>query len=64
MTIYIDVIFMENLILNFIILYATALISKTKVKFVKILVRRDNRSTLCNCILLYEITAKYFKLNI
>ena len=64
MTIYIDVIFLENMILNFIILYATGIISKSKVKIWRILVRRDNRSTLCNCILLYEITAKYFKLNI
>ena len=36
MTIYIDVLFLENFILNFIILYATGLISKTKVKFLKL----------------------------
>ena len=32
MTIYIDILFLENFILNFIILYATGLISKTKVQ--------------------------------
>ena len=36
MTIYIDVLFLENLILNSIILYATAIISKTKIKHLRI----------------------------
>ena len=38
MTIYIDVLFLENFILNFIILYAAGLISKTKIKFWKLLI--------------------------
>ena len=37
MTIYVDVIFLENLIINYIILYTTAIISKIKVKQLKIL---------------------------
>ncbi len=37
MTIYLDVVFFENLLLNFIILLATAIISKSKVKKVKLL---------------------------
>lgn len=36
MTVYIDILFLENFILNFIILYATGLISKHKIKFIKI----------------------------
>lgn len=32
MTIYIDIILMENLIMNFIILYATGLVLKRKIK--------------------------------
>lgn len=36
MTVYIDVLFLENFILNFIILYAVGLISKTKIKFWKL----------------------------
>lgn len=55
MTIYIDVIFMENLVLNFMILYATGLISKSKFKIWKIAVRRGNRSFLCHIILLCEL---------
>ena len=37
MTVYIDLIFFENVILNFIILLATALISKSKIKFWRLL---------------------------
>lgn len=36
MTIYIDILFLENFILNFIILYAVGIISKSKIKFWKI----------------------------
>lgn len=36
MTVYIDILFLENFILNFIILYATGLISKNKIKILKI----------------------------
>ena len=36
MTIYIDVLFLENFILNSIILYATAIISKTKIQHLRI----------------------------
>lgn len=37
MTIYVDVIFLENLIINYIILYTTAIIAKIKLKYLKIL---------------------------
>ena len=60
MTIYIDVIFLENLVLNFIILYATGLISKSDTKLWKITIRSNNRSDLCNNLLLHKIT-KFFK---
>lgn len=36
MTIYIDIIIVENLIMNYIILYATALISKSKISYIRI----------------------------
>ena len=55
MTIYIDVIFMENLVLNFIILYATGLISKSKFKIWKIAVRCGTRSFLRHIILLCKL---------
>ena len=35
MTIYVDIVFLENLLLNYIILLATAIISKSKIKFFK-----------------------------
>lgn len=38
MTIYVDVLFLENLILNCIILYATTIISKEKVKHLRIII--------------------------
>lgn len=37
MTIYIDIIIVENLIMNYIILYATGLISKSKISYLRIL---------------------------
>ena len=36
MTIYIDIIIVENLIMNYIILYATAVISKDKISYTRI----------------------------
>ena len=36
MTIYIDIIIVENLIMNYIILYATGLISKSKISHLRI----------------------------
>lgn len=38
MTIYIDVVLLENLIMNYIILYATAIISKTKTKIIRLII--------------------------
>ena len=37
MTIYVDIIIIENLIMNFIILYATGLILKNKISFIRLL---------------------------
>lgn len=37
MTIYIDIILMENLIMNFIILYATGLVLKRKIKNIRLI---------------------------
>ena len=37
MTVYLDVIFLENIVINYIILYVTGLISKSKIKQNKLL---------------------------
>lgn len=37
MTIYIDVVFLENIIINYIILYATGIVSKAKIKQIKLI---------------------------
>ena len=37
MTIYIDVVFIENLIMNYIILFATSIIIKVKVKHIRLI---------------------------
>ena len=36
MTIYIDIVLLENLIMNYIILYATAIVTKTRIKHIRI----------------------------
>ena len=38
MTVYLDIVFLENVIINFIILYTTGIISKSKIKYWKILI--------------------------
>lgn len=38
MTIYVDMVFLENLIMNYIILYATAIISKSNKKFIRLII--------------------------
>ena len=57
MTIYIDVIIVENLIMNYIILYATGTISKIKISYLRIFC-----SSLIGAI--YAVTEYKFKLNI
>ena len=37
MTIYVDIIFLENLLMNYIIIYAVAIITKSEIKMLKIL---------------------------
>ena len=37
MTVYLDVVFLENIIINYIILYVTGIISKVKIKQKRIL---------------------------
>ena len=38
MTVYIDIVIIENIIMNFIILYATGLISKSKISYIRIFI--------------------------
>ena len=54
MVVYIDIIFLENMVLNFIILYVAAIISKSKVKTLKILLRKHYRSFIFCYLLLYK----------
>lgn len=48
MTIYIDVVILENLIMNYIIIYATSIIAKRKAKIIRIFISSLIRSNLCN----------------
>lgn len=57
MTIYIDIIIVENLIMNYIILYATGLISKSKISHLRIFFASAIGA-------IYAITEYIFKLNI
>lgn len=51
MTIYIDVIILENLIMNYIIMYATAIIVKKKTSIFRLFISSMIRSNLCNIII-------------
>lgn len=51
MTIYIDVIILENLIMNYIIMYATAIIVKKKTTIFRLFISSMIRSNLCNIII-------------
>ena len=51
MTIYIDVVILENLIMNYIILYATATILKKKANVIRLFISSLIRSNLCNNII-------------
>ena len=57
MTIYIDIIIVENLIMNYIILYATGLISKSKISHLRIFLASAIGA-------IYVITEYISKLNI
>lgn len=48
MTIYIDVVIIENLIMNYIILYATSIVLKKQAKNLRILISSIIRINLCN----------------
>ena len=43
MTVYLDIIFIENLIINYIILYATGIISKSKIKQTRLIMSNELR---------------------
>ena len=58
MTIYLDVIFLENLILNFLILFAVGIETKSKVKFARIVVSSVVGSAYT--VLLYMINNDFF----
>lgn len=57
MTVYVDIIILENLIMNYIILYATGLISKNKIYYIRIFI-----ASLIGAI--YAITEYISKINI
>lgn len=58
MTIYLDIIFLENLILNFLILFAVGIETKSKAKFVRIVVSSVVGSAYT--VLLYMINNNFF----
>ena len=51
MTIYIDVVILENLIMNYIIMYAAAIIVKKKPAIFRLFISSMLRSDLCNIII-------------
>lgn len=61
MTVYIDIIFLENVFMNSIILFATATILKIPIKIIRILVSSIIRECICNYNL-YIKFANLFKL--
>ena len=48
LTIYLDILFLENFILNYIILLGTGIISKIKMNFLKIGIRGINWKCICS----------------
>lgn len=48
MVIYLDIVFLENVCMNIIILFATGLVIKHKCKIIRIIVASLIRSILCN----------------
>ena len=48
MTIYIDVVIIENLIMNYIILYATSIVLKKQVKILRTFISSAIRGNICN----------------
>ena len=60
MTIYIDVVILENLIMNYIIIYATSIIVNKKVNIFRILISSLIRGNLCNNFLYISNTNIFF----
>lgn len=60
MTIYIDVIILENLIMNYIIMYATAIIVKKKTTIFRLFISSMIRSNLCNIIIYISYSNIFF----
>lgn len=61
MTIYIDVVILENLIMNYIIIYATAIIVKKKIKIFRVILASLLRCNLCNSFI--YISSSYIFIN-
>lgn len=57
MTVYLDVVFLENIIINYIILYATGIISKSKIKQIRLII-----GTICGAI--YSVIYYIFRFKI
>ena len=55
MTIYLDLLFLENFVLNYIILIGTAIILKIKINYFKIGVRWNYRKYICSNKFLHKI---------
>jgi len=62
MTIYIDIVILENLIMNYIIMYATAIVVKKKANIFRLFISSFIRRNLCN-IIIYISSANIFIYN-
>ena len=63
MTVYLDIVFLENIIINYIILYATGIISKAKVRQIRLVLGAIIRCYIFSNIL-YIQTKNIFKFHI
>lgn len=63
MTIYLDIVFFENIVMNFLIIFATAIISKSKINPPRILVASSVRWNIFNNYI-YDKINKFSKFNL
>lgn len=59
MTIYLDIVFLENLIMNSIIMYATGIILKINIKHYRVLISSTIRSNIFDNIVYYRFRSLF-----
>lgn len=55
MTIYLDIVFLENIVMNFLIIFANAIISKSKIRPTRFLLAASVRRYIFNNYIYYKI---------